>query len=294
MVLFALFFIPYPALSVRSWVAVLRSRLRPAPGVRIGAGWIVAVALLATYTALAGRPEWAHAARFAIYGLAVIATAMALPRAGPLSAPWRLAATLIVLWAPLEFGWVGGFRLPAGNGLDLGTLLAVDLALVLFLAARPVLHLGFTFNWRGRDLAAAALAFAAFAVVAVPAGLGTGFLHYGWRAFDPIRWFTTLLSIYFFVAIPEELLFRGLIQNVIEKRRPGRRWRLMSLVIASVIFGASHLDNPPIPNVRYALFATAAGLAYGAVWIRTRKVTISALTHAAVDVVWVLILRGGG
>jgi membrane protease YdiL (CAAX protease family) len=272
---------------------MLRSRLRRGPGLRIGAGWIVALALLATYSALAGRPVWAQAARFAVYGLVVIGAALTLPRARPLKAPWRLFATLVLLWAPLEFGWVGGLRLPAAHGLDLSPLLAIDLALVLFLAARPVPDIGFTFSWRGREIATAALAFVAFAVIAIPAGFAIGFLHYGWRPFDPLQWTTTLLSIYFFTAIPEELLFRGLIQNTIEKLRPGAKWRLASLVIAAVIFGASHLDNPPVPNIRYACLATVAGLAYGAVWIRTRKVTVSALTHAAVDIVWVLVLGGG-
>jgi len=236
---------------------------------------------------------WAQAARFTVYGLVVVAAALTLPRARPLTAPWRLFATLALLWAPLELHLVGGPRLPAAGGLDLSPLLAIDLALVLFLAARPVPDIGFTFSWRGRDLRIAALAFVVFAAIAIPAGFAIGFLHYGWRPFEPLRWFTTLLSIYFFTAIPEELLFRGLIQNTIEKLRPGAKWRLVSLVIAAVIFGASHLDNPPTPNIRYACLATVAGLAYGAVWIRTRKVTISALTHAAVDVTWVLLLGGG-
>lgn len=293
-VLFALFFIPYPALGVGLWVEKLRRRLSPAPGFRVGAAWIVTLAIFATYTALAGYPEWGRAARVAVHGLALLGAALLLPRGRPLGAPWRFALVVLVLAVPVELGWVGGLRLPAGpGGFDVAGLLVIDLALVLFLAVRPVPDLGFSLAWTRRELATAAPAFLAFAAVAIPLGLGIGFLHVGVRAFNPLEWLTLALSVYFLTAIPEEILFRGLIQNAIEKRREGKRWRMTSLGVAAVLFGLFHLDNPPAPNVPYACLATLAGVAYGAVWMRTRKVTVSALVHAAVDVVWVLFLRGG-
>jgi membrane protease YdiL (CAAX protease family) len=38
--------------------------------------------------------------------------------------------------------------------------------------------------------------------------------------------------------------------------------------------------------------ATLAGVAYGWVWLRTRRVTASAITHAGVDWIWLLVFRG--
>jgi membrane protease YdiL (CAAX protease family) len=37
--------------------------------------------------------------------------------------------------------------------------------------------------------------------------------------------------------------------------------------------------------------ATIAGVAYGWVYVRTGKVTASAITHALVDAVWVILLH---
>jgi membrane protease YdiL (CAAX protease family) len=92
-----------------------------------------------------------------------------------------------------------------------------------------------------------------------------------------------------FTAISEELLFRGLIQNWFE-RMTGRR--IVGLILAAIVFGASHLNNgPPIPNYKYFLLASIAGVFYGFVWQATGSLTASAITHALVDTVWSAVFR---
>jgi membrane protease YdiL (CAAX protease family) len=83
-------------------------------------------------------------------------------------------------------------------------------------------------------------------------------------------------------ALPEEILFRSLIQNLLMQRF-GSGWR--TLFAASVIFGCAHLDNGPqaLPNWRYAILATIAGVAYGAVFQRSSSVVSSAALHMLVD-----------
>jgi membrane protease YdiL (CAAX protease family) len=106
-----------------------------------------------------------------------------------------------------------------------------------------------------------------------------------------------------FVGVPEELLFRGLIQEAFERLwgpRAGWAW-------ASVLFGLTHVVKhvPKLHltggteyrfhlivawlgalNWRYALLATFAGLAYGWVYRRTGRVSAAALTHGLVDWAW--------
>ena len=83
-------------------------------------------------------------------------------------------------------------------------------------------------------------------------------------------------------ALPEEILFRALIQNLLMQRF-GATTR--TLVAASVIFGLAHLDNgpQPLPNWRYAILATIAGLAYGKVFQKAGSLVSSALLHMLVD-----------
>jgi membrane protease YdiL (CAAX protease family) len=83
-------------------------------------------------------------------------------------------------------------------------------------------------------------------------------------------------------ALPEEILFRSLIQNLLMLRF-GANAR--TLFIASFVFGCAHLDNgpQPVPNWRYMILATLAGIAYGAVFRRASTVLSSAALHMLVD-----------
>jgi hypothetical protein len=58
------------------------------------------------------------------------------------------------------------------------------------------------------------------------------------------------------------------------------------MLVVSVIFGCSHLNNHPIFDWRYVTIASVAGIAYGTVYNRTGKVTAAAVTHALIDIVW--------
>ena len=83
-------------------------------------------------------------------------------------------------------------------------------------------------------------------------------------------------------ALPEEILFRALIQNLLMQRQgPSAR----TLLLASVIFGAAHLDNgpQPVPNWRYMILATIAGYAYGRVFQKSSTILSSAALHTMVD-----------
>jgi membrane protease YdiL (CAAX protease family) len=83
-------------------------------------------------------------------------------------------------------------------------------------------------------------------------------------------------------ALPEEILFRSLIQNLLMLRfGAGAR----TLLAAAFIFGCAHLDNGPLPlpNWRYMILATIAGVAYGAVFRKAPTVLSSAALHMLVD-----------
>jgi len=93
---------------------------------------------------------------------------------------------------------------------------------------------------------------------------------------------------FFFIAVPEEVFFRGWLQNLLE-RRIGRA---PALFLTAALFGLSHFNKrTALFNWRYVLLAAAAGVFYGRAWRRERRVAASAITHASVDTIWSLWLR---
>jgi hypothetical protein len=306
----ALTVIPYLALSAPEVVRTLQQpgkrwrRMRAAQRKKVH-GLIYSAALLLPYL-LAALPHIADdPLRFArelllmaLYLLAPMLLQSA--RLGNARRPDGLdLLTILVLWLPVELGWLP--ELP-GIAVPVPMLLGVVNALLIYLVVAPWKTLrsgrggiGYTFRLTAQDVGVAVLALFAFAVVALPLGLVTGFLQLELPQIPPIG--EALLALgtgYLFTALPEELLFRGLIQNGLERLFP--KAHIATLVASALVFGAAHLNNAAsglaTPNWIYALVAALAGLAYGYVWRRTGKITASAITHALVNATWALLLGG--
>jgi len=110
--------------------------------------------------------------------------------------------------------------------------------------------------------------------------------------------FLALVGIMLSTGLAEELLFRGIFQNLIEHKM---RNTVFALAVVSIIFGAAHLEDPMANGVLYVApklldpftwnwpymgMATIAGVGYGFVFIATRSILFSALLHALVDTIW--------
>lgn len=174
--------------------------------------------------------------------------------------------------------------------LPIGMLTAILLTLYLFTVHRPLSNIGFSFRWHWANIKSVVMGLAGFSLVGIPLGMSTGFLHVGGEAVSMGEVVLMLLAGYLLVALPEEILFRGVIQNLLEKGW-GRFWTAWP--VASIIFGLAHLNNATprfaVPNWGYVAMASLAGLAYGWVYRRSGKVTVSAITHALVNLIWGVI-----
>ncbi|HIE50129.1 MAG TPA: CPBP family intramembrane metalloprotease [Armatimonadetes bacterium] len=258
----------------------------------LGLGWFYALATGQLVDAVGERIRWEVLVRLSLYVMAPTAVFVLWPPREP-GLTWADGLVILLIWFPVEFDWLPRLDLPPGGPADLSLLLALNLVLFLFLVARP-LDLGYTFRVRGREMGVGVLCFLGFAVVGLPVGFALDFIAWNPRVTSLLDVAAKGLYIFLFTGLVEELLFRGLIQNLLEKRLRGRHAALVALFLTSVVFGLAHLNNRermeglPGPNWRYALLATLAGLAYGAAWLRTRKIVPAALTHTLVDWMWVL------
>ena len=276
--LFALLTATILSLSVARWREWLRGHVRPW-SVRLFLAPIAITAAVAVYSAATGLPIVPRVLAYAVY-LGAPAVILGLPRGTGASWP-RVLVAAVVLWLPIEFDLLPSLPLPPPGGFRGVPFAALADVLYLCLVACPVEGIGYTFALGRRDFSAALVATAVYAVAGIPLGLATGFLTWGPRV-DPATALVIPIAIYLVTAVPEEFLFRGLIQNALT-RAIGRA----GLPMAAVIFGFAHLPDP-----RYVVLAALAGLAYGWVYQRTGRITASAVTHALVDWIWVMLLRG--
>jgi membrane protease YdiL (CAAX protease family) len=209
-----------------------------------------------------------------------------LAGAGPAKTPvWLDFAAILLLWLPIEFAAgaplvprpVQGFLHSVAYGI------AILLGLALFLGFRAFPGMKYNLPRSRRDLWLPLVGFVLVAPVLIVVGIAIGFIPWPHGPSRPPSTMAAAIGIIFAgTALPEEFLFRSLIQNLLMLRF-GSGWN--TLLLAGIIFGAAHLDNGPhsVPNWRYAIEATIAGVAYGRVFQNASSVTSSAILHMMVD-----------
>ena len=198
---------------------------------------------------------------------------------------------VIFLYLPVELAALTRAWTPAAPDIPSPShpftqLLAMNLVLFCFLAVRPLAGIGFTFRLKARDVVQALIAFAWFLPLALVFVSVTGFVPFKPHPPNLALIIPMTLAVTFMVALPEEVLFRGLIQNLLQRVAGPARGRFVAMLVASILFGFSHLNNHPTFDWRYVTIASLAGIAYGTVYNRTGKVTAAAITHALIDIVW--------
>jgi membrane protease YdiL (CAAX protease family) len=199
-------------------------------------------------------------------------------------------SAMLFIWYTVEFDAAPGLRLPFTNGLISYMQLAlIVLFLYLVTLAGRLPDVGYTFELNRRDWREVLINFALLAVITLPVGLLTGFIRPSAALPSVAEIAGRGVLIFFFVALPEEILFRGVIHRYLERVL---RWApLATLLLSSLIFGAAHLDNPP--NVGYYfILASIAGWFYGRTYLRTGKVVPAALVHLLIDWVWAVFFAG--
>lgn len=222
--------------------------------------------------------------------------------AGP---SWIDFLVILMLWLPVEIatgrGWLNEYFQRSTHIVAFGT--AVAMGLFLFLTFRRISGIKYRLPRRLGDFIAFTWGLFFAICILIPFGLWIGFLapfHIP-ANFSVFSMTVLFLAILVGVALPEEILFRGLIQNwLMQKFGPSHKM----LAVAALIFGLSHLNNfsrfkdgtivGSPPNWEYAAIATLAGLIYGKVFQKSSSIFSSVILHAAVNTIRNTLFAGGG
>ena len=277
--------IPYLAVAFFPQLAAERVRAFPA---WMQFAWPAALAIPYMLVASgAGVFGWGW---LALYALAPVAIALLLGHAARVDrgqrGNWRDFLVLAGLGLAVDLRWFEGAWPPH---LDLfNKILLLDAGIYGFVLIRELDGTGFNLRLRWKDVGIGLRETAWCTPLALALGLSRGFLHlHGvWPGIGPIA--GACLFTFFFIAVPEELFFRGWLQNLLEKRLG----RYGALCATACLFGLAHFNKRALDfNWRYVLLAALAGIFYGRAWRQERRVGASAVTHATVDAIWSLWLR---
>jgi CAAX protease family protein len=254
--------------------------------IRIGAPALFCIPYALTAKAF-GTFRWQWAA---VYVLLPVTVAFLLDQSRTEDAArrgnWRDFVVLIALGLSVDLRWLEPAWPP---GLSpLGKMLLLDAGIFGFLVVRRLDGVGFNLRITRKDLLRGGFEYLLYALIALPLGLWLGFLQFHAVWPSPLRAVTAFVFTFLFIAIPEELFFRGWLQNLLE-RRIGRTTALLG---TAILFGLAHWNKRALHfNWRYVLMAAIAGVFYGRAWRAQRRVGDAALTHSLVDTTWSLWLR---
>jgi CAAX protease family protein len=259
-----------PLKRLPSWAKILIASLLALPYVVFVAGtvnfyWRAALIVIALPVLLAAFLELPH-----------------LPR----KMTWRDAAVLGIAAASYFLGWLRD-AWPYPVLAILPKLFLADVVLYCSLVVREIEGTGYSMRPTPSAVLVGVREWAFYLPFALGLGELTGFIHFD--ASVPIlrNLMGTILTTFLLIALPEELFFRAVLQNMLETRI-GKRG---ALILAAILFGLSHFNHGPTFNWRYVLLASIAGVFYGRAWRANRQILAAVITHTGVDIVWSLWFR---
>lgn len=255
------------------------------------AGFLLGALVFVVYVMyLVGTGSFAFSRAGTMGAFVFVPLGLAASAEGAVAGTWQDFLTIAGVWAFVKFGprdWMWPYH---GEKLAhlFTVLMAVNVALAAFLLVRRAKGVGYSIGWGKNWIIYVVGSFIAYACLAIPLGISMKFIVYEPRASHLGGVLLGSLGVLFFTAWPEELLFRGLLQNfLVRVAKSG----FAGWWTASMLFGLSHITNLGFPNWRYVILAAIAGIFYGWAWKRTGSIFASALVHAAVDTTWHFLFR---
>jgi uncharacterized protein len=215
----------------------------------------------------------------------LLAAFLGLPQF-PRKMAWRDVAALAIVVAAYFLRWLHN-AWPHPALAIFPKLFLADIVLYCFLVVRQIEGMGYSLMPSLSAMKTGLREWVFYLPFAVVIGESIGFIHFHLAPPPPGKIVAATLVTFLLIAIPEEMFFRAVLQNMLETRLG----KTVALIVASILFGLSHFNHDASFNWKYVLLASIAGVFYGRAWRQNRQIFASLTTHTAVDVVWSLWFR---
>lgn len=228
--------------------------------------------------------DWRYAVAMALFPVALSAVIEFSGREQKFI--WQDAVVLLILAITLELRLFS----PAWpfNGLgSLPKIYLADVALYVYVVVRRLEGIGYAFMPLKNAILVGLREWAFFLPLALGLGFALHFIKFIPRHPSFGHMLSSVLVVSLLTAVPEEIFFRGILQNLLEPRLGSQ----VALFVTAVLFGLSHFHKGAAFNWRYVILASVAGIFYGRAWRARKQLLASSTTHTLVDVVWGLWFR---
>ena len=205
---------------------------------------------------------------------------------------WQDIVVLLALAYPMISGLSPMFReiyrspIPEVTKLDfLGKMMLVPLGATVFLSIRKLPGAGFRLAVSANDVKVGLKNYLLFLPIGIPLAMVTGFTRWSPKAIDQWTYVPELLGntlgVYVFLALGEELYFRGILQNLLTRHLGSAP---AAQIIASIFYAMSHISSRHFPNWEYAAVTLVLGWFCGRAYVQTQSIVAAAVTHTLVVV----------
>ncbi len=259
---------------------------RPKP-ILLPVAWCIPYLVYALGT---GHFAWTALARLVLIALPMVLVYEFAPIADLRRLRWQDGVAAVWLIAVVLSNQLKGIWTVPVNLDFMGRLYVISVAAWTWTFIRPVPELGFEFYFTLTALGASAKNFCWFASIAIPLGLVLGFTSWNPRWHGLGQFCTDYLGIFLFIALLEEMFFRGFLQTLLAQSLKSAN---KSQAFVACLFGLFHILHAPFPNWRYVVLASIAGWFYGSAFRQGGNLMASATMHALVDTVWRTFLTKG-
>lgn len=189
-------------------------------------------------------------------------------------------------WQTFNFGAWKEYLAGSVNGNPYNVAAILLILFLLWYIYRRGITLGISLSRKNLKIVAQSLL--TLALILIPIGLKLGFLMINIKLDEELLVHTAFRYI-FFVAIPEELVFRGILQNLLSRIAV----LPLAIVISNGLFAViyTHITgNGVFLNWTYVGFAFVAGLIYAISYVRSRSIFVPILVHGLTDTIWRMCL----
>lgn len=204
----------------------------------------------------------------------------------PRELTWRDFAALAIVAAAYFLRWLQP-SWPYPTLAVFPKLFLTDVVLYCFVVVRKIEGAGYNLVPTLSALITGLREWVFYLPIAFIVGELTGFIHFHAALPSAGKIVAGIIITFLLIALPEELFFRSILQNLLETRI-GRNG---ALLVAAILFGLSHFNHGATFNWRYVLLASIAGVFYGRAWRERREIFAAIVAHTGVDVVWSLWFR---